>query len=126
MKDKPQKTLSLRYCQKDKVCFRRASSSFNQYPFCRFYNSTQNSNSKHYLKKTKKSCKPIYPNLYHEFCKSRDYLAVKIIRLKDLEQIRPVVEAINKNFYILYVIRDPRGLVYSRQKMGYSKWSRDS
>ncbi|XP_070545058.1 carbohydrate sulfotransferase 1-like isoform X2 [Ptychodera flava] len=62
---------------------------------------------------------------FSDSCKSREIVAMKVIRLDSLELLKPLVVEQGMNLKIIHLVRDPRGVANSRKTL-YRSWENRS
>ena len=114
----------LRGCEVSNVCFRSSSVSLNREPFCekksKWTQSALSQTSQTRVKRTRymnTKCPKINYNTFQSFCQSKDFITSKVIRANSLEMLENDFLNKDENFYVLYVIRDPRGVYSSRNSI---------
>ncbi|XP_037128346.1 carbohydrate sulfotransferase 3a [Syngnathus acus] len=61
-----------------------------------------------------RQCGPLNLTLASQSCLSKQYRAIKSVRVHQLEMLRPLVEDPRMNIKIIQLVRDPRAIVVSR------------
>lgn len=97
-------------CEKSNFCNRKLHDAFLKKPFCpEDLTSTPNSEQDLF-----KKCGEVNLTLAQSYCNyNADLLVTKLTRLENLQQLEPIITGF-PNTYILYIVRDPRGIVKSR------------
>lgn len=117
-------------CSSHGICGREMSDIFVNSTFCDEFefssfsgkslkNSSKNllirARRKNLVPQKPKLCQKITPNIFQQVCQSKKIISAKVIRMNLIEKAASLFE--NDNFYLIYLIRDPRATYVSRNKI---------
>lgn len=99
-------------CYKFGICSYQRIKIFQKQPFCDMEKITD-LNRLH----VSKYCHKVPNSEINQLCRSKQIVAVKVIKLKRLEYAVQLLKK-DPNLFIIYLVRDPRALVNSRFQVG--------
>ena len=111
---------NFKFCKIHNVCFRSDSRFLNDVPFC--YVSQKSilqaaENSENSKQPAKIRCDSINYAQYNSHCQEKiKFISAKVVRLSNFKILDQFIEN-DPNFFVLYVIRDPRGIFSSRDQI---------
>ena len=105
-------------CKKFNICQMQRSKLFMKEPFCDIKNSTTPNLNRYDLDKY---CKKVPKSTIDKICQTKKITAVKAIRIRRLEDVAQLLRE-DENFYVIYLVRDPRALVNSRYNIPQNNW----